>query len=67
MRHGNIRISAKDDDARLMIETPVGEISRLGTEFGISVTEFGATDMYVFEGAVKVKPSGSGLPAEKEG
>ena len=46
-----------------MIDTPVGELLHLGTEFGVSVAESGATEMYVFDGSVEVKQDTRGLPA----
>jgi hypothetical protein len=39
-----------------------GNVIDLGTEFGISVSADGATDVYVFEGKVSARPSADGEP-----
>lgn len=39
--------------------SPQGKVIDLGTEFGVSVSDSGATDIHVFEGRVEVVPSGA--------
>ena len=63
LRQGDILVSVHDDDAKLVINTPVGELLHLGTEFGVSVAESGETEMFVFAGSVEVKQGLKGLPA----
>jgi ferric-dicitrate binding protein FerR (iron transport regulator) len=42
------------------ILSPQGKVIDLGTEFGISVLDEGATDVYVFEGKVVARPTENG-------
>ncbi len=63
LRHGDLVVSIHDDHTELAVDTPVGELLHLGTEFGVSVAESGDTEMYVFDGAVEVKQDSHGLPA----
>jgi hypothetical protein len=39
--------------------SPQGKVVDLGTEFAVSVSEAGATDVHVFEGRVEVVPAGA--------
>jgi hypothetical protein len=40
--------------------SPRGKVIDLGTEFGVSVSDSGDTDVHVFEGRVEVVPAGAG-------
>jgi hypothetical protein len=43
--------------------SPQGKVIDLGTEFGVSVSDTGATDVHVFEGRVEVVPAGANAAA----
>jgi ferric-dicitrate binding protein FerR (iron transport regulator) len=43
--------------------SPQGRVIDLGTEFGVSVSDAGDTDVHVFEGRVEVVPAGKGAAA----
>jgi ferric-dicitrate binding protein FerR (iron transport regulator) len=51
------RVSGK---AGFEVLSPQGKVIDLGTEFGVSVSDGGATDVHVFEGRVEVVPAGAG-------
>jgi len=49
------RVSGKTG---FVVLSPQGKVTDLGTEFGVSVSDGGATDVHVFEGRVEVVPTG---------
>jgi ferric-dicitrate binding protein FerR (iron transport regulator) len=55
-----VRVSGKTG---FEILSPQGRVADRGTEFGVSVSEAGATDVHVFEGSVEVVPTGAGAAA----
>ena len=63
LHRGDIMVSVDSDDVRLTINTPIGELIHLGTEFGVSVAASGETDMFVYEGTVQITPPTSGQTA----
>ena len=46
------------------IDTPVGRVEDLGTEFGVEVKQDGATRVHTFEGLVVVSDSAGGQTVE---
>ncbi|MCG8450902.1 MAG: FecR family protein, partial [Pirellulales bacterium] len=54
---GRLLVSVLREDAKLRVTTPVGELLHIGTEFGIDVASPGATELYVFDGAVELRSS----------
>ncbi len=50
--HGTIGVRAERPSAGFILRTPVAEITDLGTEFAVTVTPAGATELEVLEGAV---------------
>jgi hypothetical protein len=62
LRQGDILVTIHGENTKLVVETPVGELLHLGTEFGLSVAESGETEMYVFAGSVALKQETKGLP-----
>jgi ferric-dicitrate binding protein FerR (iron transport regulator) len=60
LRHGKLTARVPGPATGFEIVSPQGKIIDLGTEFGISVSDTGATDVYVFEGKVEAHPIGEG-------
>jgi hypothetical protein len=56
--HGKMTTRVPPDAAGFEVVSPQGKVIDLGTEFGVSVSESGATDVYVFEGRVEAYPAG---------
>jgi ferric-dicitrate binding protein FerR (iron transport regulator) len=50
------------DKTGFEIRSPQGTVTDLGTEFAMSVSDTGATDVHVFEGQVEIVPEGPGRP-----
>ncbi len=50
--HGTIGVRAQRPSAGFILRTPVAEITDLGTEFAVTVTPAGATELEVLEGTV---------------
>jgi hypothetical protein len=50
--HGSVGVRAERLSAGFILRTPVAEITDLGTEFAVTVTPAGVTEMEVLEGAV---------------
>ena len=80
LKYGNLVARVEGDDAQgFTIDTPMGEIEDLGTEFGVRVTPGGRTQLHVFEGKVRMQSStetgrrtaivttGGGLVADSRG
>jgi hypothetical protein len=59
------KLSARVPEAAKGFEvlSPQGKVIDLGTEFGVSVSENGSTNVYVFEGKVRAQPEGGGAGA----
>jgi hypothetical protein len=59
LHHGKLaaRVSGKTG---FEVLSPQGKVIDLGTEFGVSVSDSGDTDVHVFEGRVEVVPTGAG-------
>jgi ferric-dicitrate binding protein FerR (iron transport regulator) len=59
LHHGKLaaRVSGKNG---FEVLSPQGKVIDLGTEFGVSVSDAGDTDVHVFEGRVEVVPAGAG-------
>ena len=56
LRSGRIKMRVTEATGRgFIVETPYGEITDLGTEFGIDLTEKGQAGLVVFEGAVDLR------------
>jgi hypothetical protein len=60
LRHGKLTARVPGPAAGFEILSPQGKVIDLGTEFGISVLDTGATDIYVFEGKVEAHPLSEG-------
>ncbi len=52
---GKLLIDVLQDNARLTVRTPAGELLHMGTEFGVQVNSAGTTKMYVYEGLVELR------------
>src|SRR5262249_43977123 len=57
LRQGKLTARAPETAAGFAILFPQGKVTDLGTEFGMSVAEDGAANVYVFEGKVEAKPA----------
>lgn len=53
---GNLVANIPDEALGFVVTTPQSEVVDLGTEFGLSVTGQGQTDVHVLDGLVKVLP-----------
>lgn len=53
---GNLVANIPDEALGFVVTTPQSEVVDLGTEFGLSVTAQGQTDVHVLDGLVKVLP-----------
>jgi hypothetical protein len=57
---GRIKMRVTEVSGRgFVVETPYGEITDLGTEFGVDLTEQGKASVVVFEGAIDLRVSQS--------
>lgn len=65
---GRIKMRVTEETGRgFVVETPYGEVTDLGTEFGLDLTEQGHAGLVVFEGAVDLripKPGQSELASD---
>jgi hypothetical protein len=59
LRHGKITARVPGPATGFEILSPQGQVIDLGTEFGMAVSEDGATEVYVFEGKVSAQAHGS--------
>lgn len=48
-----------DGQVGFVVLSPQGKVTDLGTEFGVAVSDAGATDVHVFAGSVEVVPAGA--------
>ncbi|TWU38828.1 FecR protein [Novipirellula aureliae] len=55
--YGRIAAKANDSGIGFMIDTPVARVTDLGTEFGVSISDSGDTEVAVFKGKVNVGPN----------
>jgi hypothetical protein len=53
LRHGRLTARATGPATGFEIVSPQGKVIDLGTEFGVAVSDDGATEVYVFEGRVE--------------
>jgi hypothetical protein len=60
LRHGKLTARVPGPATGFEIISPQGKVIDLGTEFGVSVSDNGATDVYVFEGKVEAHPHSDG-------
>jgi hypothetical protein len=60
LRHGRLTARVQTPGARFEVVSPQGKVIDLGTEFGVSVSEKGATEVYVFEGQVEAQAADAG-------
>jgi hypothetical protein len=58
--HGKLTARVPDTATGFEILSPQGKVIDLGTEFGVAVSDGGATDVYVFEGKVEAHPADQG-------
>ena len=58
LRYGKLTARVPKQAIGFSILSPEGKIVDLGTEFGISVAQSGATEVFVFEGEVTAQPRG---------
>lgn len=64
---GRIKMRITEQSGRgFVVETPYGEITDLGTEFGVDLTERGRANLVVFEGAVDLRMARIPMPAASE-
>ncbi len=57
LRRGRLTARAEGPAAGFEVLSPQGQVIDRGTEFGVSVSEGGATEVYVFEGQVEARPA----------
>jgi hypothetical protein len=56
LNSGRIKMRVTEDTGRgFVVETPYGEVTDLGTEFGLDLTEQGKAGLVVFDGAVDLR------------
>jgi ferric-dicitrate binding protein FerR (iron transport regulator) len=60
LMHGKLTARVPEPAAGFAILSPQGKVIDFGTEFGVSVADTGATDVYVFEGKVVARPVADG-------
>jgi ferric-dicitrate binding protein FerR (iron transport regulator) len=60
LRNGKLTARVPGPTTGFEIVSPQGKVIDLGTEFGISVSDTGATEVYVFEGKVEAHPISDG-------
>lgn len=53
--YGRIAAKAGENGKGFVIDTPVARVTDLGTEFGVTISESGETEVAVFEGEVDVE------------
>lgn len=54
---GRIKMRVTQQSGRgFVVETPYGDVTDLGTEFGLNVSDKGLADLVVFEGQVDLRP-----------
>lgn len=58
LRRGELVARVPEEGHGFTIETPHGQVVDLGTEFGVVVDDFGASQVSVFEGKVETLPIG---------
>jgi len=61
LRYGKLTARVPGPATGFTILSPQGKVIDLGTEFGIAVSDNGATDVYVFEGNVEAHAADNGL------
>jgi ferric-dicitrate binding protein FerR (iron transport regulator) len=61
--HGGKLAARVTGRAGFEVFSPQGKVTDTGTEFGVSVSDAGATDVHVFEGRVEIVPVGPGAAA----
>jgi hypothetical protein len=60
LNSGRIKMRVTEKEGRgFVVETPYGEVTDLGTEFGLDLSERGKAGLVVFEGAVDLSVAGS--------
>jgi len=60
LRHGKLTARVPGPAAGFEVLSPQGKVIDLGTEFGIAVSNTGATEVYVFEGKVEAHAADNG-------
>jgi ferric-dicitrate binding protein FerR (iron transport regulator) len=60
LRRGRLTVRVPGATTGFEILSPQGKVIDLGTEFGVSVSDGGETDVYVFEGKVEAHPADDG-------
>lgn len=60
LRHGKLTARVPEPRTGFEILSPQGKVIDLGTEFGVSVSDKGATQVYVFEGEVQAHATNDG-------
>ena len=60
LHHGKLTARVPPSGSGFEILSPQGKVIDLGTEFGMSVSAQGATEVYVFEGKVEALPAAKG-------
>lgn len=63
LRHGKLTARVPGPATGFTILSPQGKVIDLGTEFGVAVSDSGATKVYVFEGKVEAHAADNGQPA----
>ena len=58
---GSVSVLCPEEAVGFVLETPASNVIDLGTEFGITVTPAGASEIHVFEGVVVARPTASDL------
>jgi hypothetical protein len=57
LHRGTLTAKVEDRAHGFRVDTPNAKVIDLGTEFGVSITEFGETDVVVFAGSVEMHAS----------
>ncbi|MEM0970678.1 MAG: FecR domain-containing protein, partial [Verrucomicrobiota bacterium] len=60
LKSGNLVAQIPDEALGFIVTSPQSEVVDLGTEFGLSVSEAGNTDVHVLDGLVEVLPKQAG-------
>lgn len=67
IERGRLKVRVTEPSGRgFVVVTPHGEVTDLGTEFGVDVSDLFATDLVVFEGSVDLRLPGSEDPTAIE-
>jgi hypothetical protein len=67
LAHGSLNVDVGERGKGFTVVTRAGEITDLGTRFGVNVNPGGQTDVAVFSGEVRIRERGMGVVTISEG